>query len=99
LKRLDGYRIPNSEPRFLNIPMSQFGRESAPGHRARFKSRTPQENILRSCRLLITRSADSWQTIPAEPDPSNPSAEPGIYDVRSGADGTALDGTKYSDWK
>ena len=47
----------------------------------------------------ITRSADSWQTIPAEPDPSNPSAEPGIYDVRSGADGTALDGTKYSDWK
>jgi len=47
----------------------------------------------------ITRSADSWQTIPAEPDPSNPSAEPGIYDVRSGADRTALDGTKYSDWK
>jgi len=47
----------------------------------------------------ITHSADSWQTIPAEPDPSNPSAEPGIYDVRSGADGTALDGTKYSDWK
>jgi len=47
----------------------------------------------------ITHSADSWQTIPAEPDPSNPSAEPGIYDVRSGADGTALAGTKYSDWK
>jgi general secretion pathway protein G len=47
----------------------------------------------------ITRSAESWQTVPAEPDPSNPSAEPGIYDVRSGADGTSLDGTKYSDWK
>ena len=44
----------------------------------------------------ITRSADSWQTIPAEPDPSNPSAEPGISRRRSGADGTALDGTKYS---
>src|ERR671912_332205 len=25
----------------------------------------------------ITQSADSWETVPAEPDPSNPSAEPG----------------------
>ena len=46
----------------------------------------------------ITKSADTWQTIPAEPDPSNPSAEPGIYDVKSGATGTALDGRSYSDF-
>jgi general secretion pathway protein G len=46
----------------------------------------------------ITKSADSWQTDPAEPDPSNPSAEPGIYNVKSGATGTALDGSPYSDW-
>ena len=46
----------------------------------------------------ITKSADTWQTIPAEPDPSNPSAEPGIYDVKSGAAGTALDGRSYSDF-
>ena len=46
----------------------------------------------------ITRSKDSWQTVPAEPDPSNPSAEPGIYDVKSGAQGQALDGSNYSDW-
>jgi general secretion pathway protein G len=46
----------------------------------------------------ITKSADTWQTIPAEPDPGNPSMEPGIYDVKSGAQGTALDGTNYSDW-
>jgi general secretion pathway protein G len=46
----------------------------------------------------ITRSADTWQTIPAEPDPANPSAEPGVYDVKSGAEGTSLDGTAYSDW-
>jgi general secretion pathway protein G len=26
----------------------------------------------------ITKSADTWQTVPAEPDPGNPSAEPGI---------------------
>jgi general secretion pathway protein G len=46
----------------------------------------------------ITKSADTWQTVPAEPDPSNPSTEPGIYNVKSGAEGTALDGTSYSDF-
>jgi general secretion pathway protein G len=46
----------------------------------------------------ITKSADTWQTVPAEADPSNPSAEPGIYNVKSGATGTALDGSAYSDW-
>jgi general secretion pathway protein G len=46
----------------------------------------------------ITKSADTWQTVPAEPDPGNPSAEPGIYDVKSGASGTALDGSAFSDW-
>jgi general secretion pathway protein G len=46
----------------------------------------------------VTQSADTWQTEPAEPDPGNPTAEPGIYNVKSGAQGTALDGTNYSDW-
>jgi len=46
----------------------------------------------------FTRSETSWQTVPSEPDPSNPSAQPGVYDVKSGSDGTALDGTRYSDW-
>jgi general secretion pathway protein G len=46
----------------------------------------------------ITHSSDSWVTVPAEPDPNNPSGEPGIYDVKSGAQGTALDGTNYTDW-
>ena len=46
----------------------------------------------------FTRSADTWQAVPAEPDPNNPVAEPGIQDVKSGSDGTALDGSKYADW-
>jgi general secretion pathway protein G len=46
----------------------------------------------------FTGSADSWTTEPAEPDPSNPGADPGVYNVKSGATGTALDGTNYSDW-
>ena len=45
-----------------------------------------------------TGSAETWQVVPAEPDPNNPSAEPGIYNVMSGSEAIALDGTKYSDW-
>jgi general secretion pathway protein G len=46
----------------------------------------------------MTNSAETWQTVPAEPDPSNTSAEPGIFDVKSGSDRLALDGTPYVDW-
>lgn len=46
----------------------------------------------------ITQSADTWQTVPAEPEPGNTSTDPGIYNVKSGAPGTGLDGTSYSDW-
>ena len=46
----------------------------------------------------ITKSADTWQTVPAEPEPGNTSGDPGIYNIKSGAPGTGLDGTSYSDW-
>ena len=31
----------------------------------------------------ITRSTDTWTTVPAEADPTRPSTDPGIYDVHS----------------
>jgi general secretion pathway protein G len=46
----------------------------------------------------FTESESTWQAVPAEPDPQRPSAEPGVYDVKSGSDGTSLDGTPYADW-
>jgi len=46
----------------------------------------------------FTMSSSSWQTVPSEPDPNNPTASPGIYDVKSGSEATALDSTKYADW-
>ncbi len=46
----------------------------------------------------FTKSSTSWQTVPGEPDPNNPTAEAGVYDIKSGSDATALDGTKYSEW-
>ena len=46
----------------------------------------------------FTESSASWQTVPAEIDPTNPAAEPGIFDVKSGAEQTALDGSRYADW-
>jgi general secretion pathway protein G len=47
----------------------------------------------------FTGSADSWQTVPSEPDPVNPSAEPGISDVKSGSEQMGLDGRPYSEWE
>lgn len=46
----------------------------------------------------FTKSASTWTVVPAEPDPNNPNAEPGVFDVKTGSDGTAMDGTKYADW-
>lgn len=47
----------------------------------------------------LTKSSDTWVTTQAELDPSATSSSPGIYDVKSGADGVSLDGTRYADWE
>jgi general secretion pathway protein G len=46
----------------------------------------------------ITNSSETWQTIPSEPDPGDPTAEAGIFDVKSGAPGNSIDGTPYNEW-
>jgi general secretion pathway protein G len=46
----------------------------------------------------FTMSNSTWQIVASEPDPTNPTAAPGVYDVKSGSDAAALDGSKYSDW-
>ena len=46
----------------------------------------------------FTNSSETWQTVMAEPDPRNPSAEIGIYDVKSGATQSSLDGRPYAEW-
>ena len=46
----------------------------------------------------ITDQTDSWQTVQADPEPGSVSASAGIYDVKSGSNDTALDGSRYADW-
>lgn len=46
----------------------------------------------------FTRSNTTWQVINAEPDPANPAAELGVFDVKSGSEETAQNGTPYSEW-
>jgi general secretion pathway protein G len=59
-----------------------------------------EEKYMRSLPVdPFTNSADTWQTTMSEPEPGNPSAEPGVYDVKSGSEATALDGTRYADWE
>jgi general secretion pathway protein G len=42
----------------------------------------------------ITERADSWQILP----PPNEGIKGRVYNVRSGAEGAALDGTPYNEW-
>jgi general secretion pathway protein G len=46
----------------------------------------------------FTNSVETWQTTMSEPDAANPSAETGIYNVKSGAPGTGSDGRPYAEW-
>ena len=46
----------------------------------------------------FTQSVETWQTVMSEPDASNPSAETGIWNVKSGAPGNGSDGRPYSEW-
>ena len=46
----------------------------------------------------ITGSSDSWQTVDAVMDDRDISTEPGIADVKSGAEGQGLDGSTFSEW-
>ncbi|MGH9346594.1 MAG: type IV pilin protein [Vicinamibacterales bacterium] len=46
----------------------------------------------------FTQSVETWQPVMSEADPLNPSVQPGIYDLKSGSEAMALDGTRYADW-
>jgi general secretion pathway protein G len=46
----------------------------------------------------FTASADTWQVTMSDPEPGNALAEAGVFDVKSGSDMMAIDGTRYADW-
>ena len=46
----------------------------------------------------FTNSNTTWQVTMSEIDPANPTAQPGVFDVKSGSTGRALDGTMHADW-
>ena len=46
----------------------------------------------------FTNSSTTWQVTMSEIDPANPSAQAGVFDVKSGSEGRALDGSMYADW-
>jgi general secretion pathway protein G len=46
----------------------------------------------------ITNSDQTWRVIMEETPIGGSTASPGVFDVKSGSDQRALDGTLYSDW-
>ncbi len=58
-----------------------------------------QDGYLRKVPLdPFTNSSESWQVVHAEASDEDTQDAGGIIDVKSGADGTALDGSRYTDW-
>ncbi len=45
----------------------------------------------------MTQAVD-WTSVPAESDPDDPGAEPGVYDVKSSSTASSVTGTPYSEW-
>ena len=57
------------------------------------------EKYIRQVPVDPMTNAVDWRTTIGEPDPSNPSSQPGISDVHSSSDQTSpLTGTPYSEW-
>jgi general secretion pathway protein G len=56
------------------------------------------ETYLRRIPVDPFTNSDQWETVQAESQPGATTTSPGIYDVKSRADGTGTDGTRYSDW-
>ncbi len=46
----------------------------------------------------ITGTDQTWKTVMEDTPVSGSTGTPGIFDVKSGSDKTALDGTIYADW-
>ena len=46
----------------------------------------------------FTQSSTSWDLTKSEPEPGAPSAEPGVFNVHSTAQGSGLDGRPYTGW-
>ena len=46
----------------------------------------------------MTGSSQTWKTIMEQPDQAVSQTDIGIFDVKSGSDKKALDGTLYSEW-
>jgi general secretion pathway protein G len=46
----------------------------------------------------FTASSETWQTTMSEPQPGSALTEAGVFDVKSGSDQMAIDGSRYADW-
>lgn len=46
----------------------------------------------------FTNSSSTWQTVAADLEAGNASGVSGVYDIKSGSEQVAIDGTRYADW-
>ena len=63
------------------------------GHYPQTLDELVQQRYLREVPMdTVTQSRTTWKLVPA------PDGKPGVYDVHSGANGKAKDGSEYANW-
>jgi hypothetical protein len=85
--------------RWVDVPAPQFRSFCALWWLSPAVGSTLEEFVSKRVPFQAIRAGNAeLATVPAEPDPNNPGASAGVFDVKSGSDATALDGSKYADW-
>jgi general secretion pathway protein G len=46
----------------------------------------------------ITNTVDTWETVQADAEPGAAATAAGVYDIKSGSQDSALDGSRYAEW-
>jgi general secretion pathway protein G len=57
-----------------------------------------EEGYLRELPRDPISGAAEWDLVYEQPDPNNPTAAPGVKDVKSSSSGVSLAGTPYTEW-
>jgi general secretion pathway protein G len=68
------------------------------GHYPESLEKLVEDGYLRDLPIDPMTGMKDWEIVMEDPDPSDPSATPGVYSVKSSSTGSSLSGKPYNEW-
>ena len=68
------------------------------GHFPESLEKLVEDGYLRQLPIDPMTGGQDWEVVMEDPDPSDPSATPGVYSVKSSSTGVSLSGRNYNEW-